>query len=246
MNEVEVYQVLASKSRLEILRLLYRKPFSVEELSKATGLRPITVRHHLQLLEETGFVESYEERTGGIGRPKVYYKVAKQPPLIGFPKRQYLMLCSLLIDGMRSELGLSRTKTLFKEVGLELTESILKKLALENGVSNWSLKEFRELLVGKYLKEFGAEPEIVKADDRKTVYRVYNCVFLELAKEVPEIICEALHEGFNEGVSKVTNGRLRIRKLSCMGKGDPYCEYVCELLGETEGSPKTKFSPLLV
>ena len=244
MNEVEIYQVLASKSRLEILRLLYRKPFSVEELSKATGLQPITVRHHLQLLEETGFLESYEERTGGIGRPKMYYKAAKQPPLLEFPKRQYLRLCSLLIGRMRSELGLSQTKKILKEVGLELSENALKRLALENGVNEWSLKEFSELFINKYLKEFGAEPEIVEVDDKKIVYRMYNCVFLELAKEAPEIICDALYEGFNEGVSKVTDSKLRIRQLSCIGEGSPYCEYVCEQLTEEKNSRRQVFPTL--
>ena len=234
MDEVEAYQALASKSRLQILRTLYKKSLSIEEISKEIGLQPITVRHHLQSLEEAGFVESYEERTGTIGRPKVYYRISKKIRTVSFPKRRYLTLSNFLITTMRFLLGSERTKRILRKVGAEMGENTVRELELENGIREWSLKNYRDVFINKYLKEAGAEPEIMEANDEKIVYRLHNCVFFELAIKMTEMICDIVHEGFHEGISNAMGKKMKIRRLSCMGKGDPYCEHICELLAKKE------------
>jgi len=228
LSEVDAYQALASKSRLEILRLLYKKPLSIEEISSKTGLQPVTVRHHLQSLVEAGFIESYEERAGTIGRPKVYYRIAKEPQLVGFPKRHYLTLSNFLITTMRVLLGLDRTRSVLSKAGVEMGESTMKKLEMDNEVKGWSLKKYEEFFINKYLKEAGAEPEIVEADEKKIVYRLHNCLFFELAVKMPDVMCDVLHESFHEGVSKAMGKQVKMSRRTCMGKGDPYCEHVCE------------------
>ena len=234
MDEVEAYQALASKSRLQILKTLYKKSLSIEEISKEIGLQPITVRHHLQSLEEAGFVESYEERTGTIGRPKVYYRISKKIRTVSFPKRRYLTLSNFLITTMRFLLGSERTKRILRKVGAEMGENTVRELELENGIREWSLKNYRDVFINKYLKEAGAEPEIMEANDEKIVYRLHNCVFFELAIKMTEMICDIVHEGFHEGISNAMGKKMKIRRLSCMGKGDPYCEHICELLAKKE------------
>ena len=229
MDEVEAYQALASKSRLQILKILYKKPLSIEEISKKVGLQPITIRHHLQSLEEAGFVESYEERTGTVGRPKVYYKISKKMRTVSFPKRRYLTLSNFLITTMQFLLGLDGTKKILRRVGMEMGESTVKELALENEIKEWSLKNYKDFFINKYLKEAGAEPEIIEATDEKIVYRLHNCVFFELAVRMTEMICDVIHEGFHEGVSNAMDNKVKISRLTCMGKGDPYCEHLCEL-----------------
>jgi len=229
LDEVKAYQALASESRLRILKLLYKKPLSVEEVSKKIGLQPITVRHHLQSLEEAGFVESYGERTGTIGRPKIYYRISKKMRTVSFPKRRYLALSFFLITILQFLLGLDRTKKILRKVGVEMGEKTVKELELENGIKEWSFEDYRDIFVNKYLKETGAEPEIIAVDDEKMIYRLHNCVFFELAVKMTEMICDVLHEGFHEGVSKGMGEKVKIRRRSCMGKGAPYCEHVCEL-----------------
>jgi len=59
----------------------------------------------------------------------------------------------------------------------------------------------RHFFINKYLKEAGAEPEIIEVTDEKIVYRLHNCVFFELAIKMTEMICDVVHEGFHEGVS---------------------------------------------
>lgn len=228
MGEVEAYQALGSKSRLDILKLLYSKPRSVEEISNVVGLQPITVRHHLQSLEDAGFIESHEERQGTVGRPKVYYRIAKEPQLVGFPKRRYLTLSSFILNTMRFLLGDERAKKLLRKAGIRMGENIMKKLELDNDLVEWSLKNFEGFFIGGYLEESGAEPEIVEFSDNRVVYRVHNCVFFELAMRMPELMCQVLHEGFHEGISIALNEKAKISRLTCMGEGDLYCEHLCE------------------
>jgi len=228
--EAEAYRALSSKSRLDILKALYRKPLSVEEIAENLGLQPITIRHHLQSLVEAGFIEAFEERAGAVGRPKIYYKMVREPPLVSYPKRRYLMLNNFIISTLRYVLGEDQAKKILKKAGSEMGENAAKRLESEHEIKAWSIKEYREFFVRGYLEKTGAEPEIVETTDRKITYRLHNCLFFEMAIKMPEIMCDTLHESFHEGLIKSMNKNMKISRLSCMSKGDPYCEHSCELL----------------
>jgi len=226
--EVEAYRALSSKSRLDILKLLYKKPMSVEEIAEKLSLQPITIRHHLQSLEEAGFIEAFEERAGSVGRPKIFYKIVKEPPLVSFPKRRYMTLTSFMINTLHSVLGTERAKKVLHKVGFDMGENTVKRLESENAIKDWSLKTFEQLFIKDYLEDAGTEPEIVEATDKKIVYRLYNCLFFELAMKMPEVMCDVLHESFHQGVTSAMGKRAKINRLTCMAKGDLYCEHSCE------------------
>lgn len=207
--------------------MLYRKSMDVEEIAENLGLKPITVRHHLQSLQEAGFVEAHEERAGVVGRPKVYYTIVKEPALVGFPKRQYLYLSNYLINTMLSTLGEKETKKILRKTGLEMGENLVKQIQFKHNVKDWTPKTFEKLLIEGYMKEMGAEPEIVEANDKKITYRLHNCIFLELSVKMPEIMCDVLHNSFYEGLSKGINRKIEFSRLTCMAEGDQCCEHVC-------------------
>ena len=79
LSEKKAYEALSSASRLEILKLLHKKPLSVDEIAKSVNLQPITVRHHLKSLEDAGFVESYEKRRGSGEDQKFTTRLPKSP-----------------------------------------------------------------------------------------------------------------------------------------------------------------------
>ena len=226
--EVEAYRALSSKSRLDILKLLYRKPMSVEEIAAMLNLQPITIRHHLQSLVEAGFIETYEERVGSVGRPKIFYKVVREPPLVAYPHRRYLMLSNFIVSTLRFVLGEDQAKKILRKAGHEMGENTTKRLELEYEIRHWSIKAYEEFFVKDYLEKMGAEPEIVELSDRKIVYRLHNCLFFEMAMKMPEIMCDVLHESFHEGLTKTMGKNVTINRLTCMSKGDPYCEHSCE------------------
>lgn len=228
MIEAGAYRALSSRSRLDILKLLYRKPMSVEEIAEKLALQPITIRHHLHSLEEAGFIETFEEREGSVGRPKMFYKIAKEPPLVSFPKRRYMTLTNFMITTLQSVLGTDVAKKVLRRVGFDMGENTIKRLESENSVKDWSLRTFEQLFVKDYLEDAGTEPEIVETTDKKIVYRLCNCLFFELAAKMPELMCDVLHESFHEGVASAMGKRVKINRLTCMAKGDAYCEHSWE------------------
>lgn len=55
------YKALADASRLKIIGLLARQPYSVEQLAALLNLKPATVSHHLSKLAEVGLVSARTE-----------------------------------------------------------------------------------------------------------------------------------------------------------------------------------------
>ncbi len=229
MSERKAYEALSSNSRLGILKLLYREPLSAEDIAKKVNLKTITVRHHLNSLMDAGLVESYEEKKGTVGRPKTIYKMAREPTLVTYPKRRYLNLSNFMIKTLQSLIGPRRATQIFRNVGRNMGKNVVSELEFKHGIEKWSSDDFVNFFLMEYLEEAGAEPEIIKVNSKQIIYRVHNCLFLELAVKMPKIMCEQLHDAFHEGVSNAMGPDFKIRRLSCQGHGDPYCEHACNL-----------------
>jgi predicted ArsR family transcriptional regulator len=228
LREKTAYEALSSESRLKILKLLNKKPLSVEEVAELVDLKPITVRHHLRSLEDARFIESFEGRSGTVGRPKIFYRIAREPKTIAYPKRRYLSLSNFIIKGLQSLIGPNRSNKLLKKVGENMGKNAIREIESKHDVKEWDSETFRALFVEEYLEKAGSEPEITEINENIVVYRVYNCLFLELAVKMPETMCDVLHDAFHEGISSAIGGKARIIKLTCKGHGDPYCEHRCE------------------
>lgn len=64
---MDALDVLGSKPRLELLRLLSRRDMYVSELMEEVGMDGKTATHHLDVLTDAGIVDSYRD-----GRRKYY------------------------------------------------------------------------------------------------------------------------------------------------------------------------------
>ena len=128
MSDRRAYEALSSTSRLEILRLLRKKHLSVDEIAELINLQPISVRHHLQSLEDAGFIESYEKKSGTVGRPKIYYHTPAEPKVVGYPKRRYLTLSNFVIRTLPKFIGSERTLKLLKRVGKNMGKNVIKEI----------------------------------------------------------------------------------------------------------------------
>ncbi len=228
MEEKNSYQTLSSKSRLDILKLLYKKEQSIEQIAEALNLQPITIRHHLKSLEEAGLIEKYDEHQGLAGRPKTLYRIVKKTKIVGFPKRRYLTLSSFLITTLEFAAGAKNAKRILSRVGKAMGKDVIKDLEGHNEIKDWGTKEYVQFFIKEYLEESGAEPEIVEVTDKKIVYRLHNCLFFELALKMPDLMCDVIHENFHDGVHEAMAKDVKTSRVTCMGKGDEYCEHICE------------------
>ena len=62
-----MYEVIASKNRLEILKTLSRRDSYVSEIMEICKMDGKNAKHHLNVLEESGLINSYPK-----GRRKYY------------------------------------------------------------------------------------------------------------------------------------------------------------------------------
>jgi predicted ArsR family transcriptional regulator len=228
MSEQKVHHALSSKTRADILKLLYKKAQDVEEIAQKLKLQPVTIRHHLQSLEEAGLLETYEERSGSAGRPKTLYKVAKAPPIVNFPARRYLVFSGFLIDSLQHIVGKDKVQGIISKVGRKMGKETVEQMVQRYNISKWTPKEFEEVFIGQYLQEAGTEPEIVEKDDTKVIVRLHNCIFSELSMKMPELMCDIAHKEFFRAASEVMSGDIKVTQATCMGRGDNYCEHVFE------------------
>ena len=65
-------EIISSKNRLEILRLLSRRDRYVSEIMELAAMDGKNAKHHLDALEKTGVIESYLD-----GRRKYYRLIAE-------------------------------------------------------------------------------------------------------------------------------------------------------------------------
>ena len=233
----EVYRALSSEARAEILKLVYQKPRDIEEMAESLKLQPVTIRHHVQALLEAGLLEFHEERSGLAGRPKAYYTISKTLPTVVFPARRYFDLSKNLVNSLRRILGEKKTEEILAEVGRDLGKETIKYLEVKNCISKWTPKEFAEIVV-KYLQDAGAEPEIVELSDTKLVYRLHNCLFSELSKEIPGLMCDVMHHEFQQSMLDSMHAEVKGVQTTCMGHGDINCEHSIEWDIKEKAKPK--------
>lgn len=224
VDEVEVYRVLTSKSRLEIFRLLYGGPKGIKEIADKLSLGMFTVRYHMKALEGVGLIERYEIK-GRRGKPKAYYKVSEHPPLLTFPKREYQKFSDDLIQTFQKAIGEEQFKRAVWEMGHKNGATTLASIASEHAISDWTVANYKEHYVNKVLAESVGEPEIVEESADRLVYRVFSCPFKELAEKYPMYVCNTLEEGLRDGQMEATKGKLVIENVACLADGERYCEF---------------------
>jgi predicted transcriptional regulator len=72
-GNVDAHKALSAHARLRIAELISVRPMSVDQIAKSLGIKPVTVRHHLNVLKAGGMIEAEEVR-GKVGRPTTLFR----------------------------------------------------------------------------------------------------------------------------------------------------------------------------
>ncbi|HXG36927.1 MAG TPA: winged helix-turn-helix transcriptional regulator [Dehalococcoidia bacterium] len=201
---------------------------SIEELAKALGLAPMTVRQHLTALERDGLISSQEVRRS-TGRPHLAFSLAEKAQEEIFPKR-YDRLANLLFDEIASlepsEIaGLSpkeKKRLLLSKMGERVARQHAPRL------EGKPLPE-RVQLVATILESEGGMAEWRKAEAGFEIID-YNCTYRKIAQSNNEVCDWHLN----------LLGRLLGRQVRCnqyISQGDDSCRFLVDETDERALSP---------
>jgi predicted ArsR family transcriptional regulator len=190
MTDVRAHRVLASISRVAVLQTLRDAvgPLAVQDLAQRMGLHHNTVRKHLDLLVEHGFVARLREDRARRGRPRFVYAAApSEPPAAEAQLRNYRLLASVFAEYLS---GSTDPHGEAEEAGRRLGARTMGQ-----GHDADEATPTAQQRVVRMLDEIGFDPE-VSADGQAIL--LHRCPFHELAQDRPDIVC-AIHLGLIRG-----------------------------------------------
>jgi predicted ArsR family transcriptional regulator len=195
-------------------------PRSASEVAEVFGLHRTVARSHLEKLAEMDLVVCDVRRRAGGGRPAKTYALAPDRFEVTLPPRRYERLSRLLlrlIDGtLNPSVAAASASSLGRAFGEELAATVKGEDALHSSakLSPQTVVEWMD----------GAGYDVSLGDDAegRVVIEVRNCVYDELAREHPEIVC-----GFDFGMMC---GMLGVdadhhRQTRALTSGDDRCRH---------------------
>ena len=218
------FAALSSRVRLRILEALAIRSMSLPELARELDLNRTTLRYHLAVLQEQGWIrETSPARAQGSGRPAVRYR-ASPHAWVGFPERHFELLGEIALRALLESNGPDQTAAVLRAKGTSLGQTMVQGVAARADLKEWSPDAFEQLVLHGLFRDFGVVGAVVARTPVDLTYRVYTCPFLELAEKMPGLVCDAVDAGFHEGIDR-SMGDVATAKTACMGHGDAFCEY---------------------
>jgi predicted ArsR family transcriptional regulator len=115
-------KVTMQSTRQEILAILKEeRQATVEDLAQRLELTPMTIRHHLNVLQAQSMVEAAQvRRSQRVGRPRLVYTLTESADAL-FP-HNYGNLARHLIGEVKDTLGGEETQALFRRIAGRLAQ----------------------------------------------------------------------------------------------------------------------------
>ncbi len=153
---------------------------TVDGLADALGLTPMTVRHHLGILEERDLIVSEVER-GRVGRPRYVYRLTPAADEL-FP-RAYHLLAERVLAKIKEQYGVDEARAILQAVAGDLAASHADEVA------DKPLAE-RLVCVEDIMAAEGFRVRL--GEGQQATVEVCNCAYRHVAAQHPEV-CELDH-----------------------------------------------------
>ena len=179
------HRALADPSRARILRTLAEAggPLDAHELAACVGLHPNTVRWHLGVLADAGFVSSSTEPRTRPGRPRVVFTATEEE---AEGREDYRLLAAILAGSLS---GTDTGAAVAEEAGEAWGRFLVER---PQPFARLSAGDAADQVV-RLLDEHGFEPERENGD---VIMR--RCPFRDLAEQHGDIVC-SVHLGLIRG-----------------------------------------------
>jgi predicted ArsR family transcriptional regulator len=190
---------------VEILKT--RGQATVDELAAELDLTPMTVRHHLAILDERHLV-AVEPQRGKIGRPHHVYRLTPEADEL-FP-RSYHLLAERVLAKIKEQYGADEARSILLAVAADLVAPHAAVLA-ERPLAE------RLLAVEDIMAAEGFRVRVVQNDEQASV-DICNCAYRHVAAQHPEV-CELDH-ALMQGVLGE-----RLERVKHAPAGDDCCRF---------------------
>ena len=187
---------------------------TANELADQFGIHANVARHHLEKLEEAGFVRNEERRSAGVGRPAKAYQVTDVPiELNGSAKRDALLV--RLLERAMDLLGPEAAEQMALAVGEEYGRELA--LQVDNAQAS-AMDALRVVADALTAHGFAAKAE---SNDSGTSLVSSTCPFGDAAVHHP-VLC-AVDRGLVGGMLEGLGTSSTMVKLTSKARGDDSC-----------------------
>lgn len=166
---------LIPRAKGRLLRELLRRGATATQLASKTGLDVTVVRRHMRELVAAGTVQE-REVPGRRGRPRITYEATVAGRELFFTR--YDVVLESVADSLRARLGDPSAVRVFNDAA--------RRLATQLGGSR------TEGAAVALFQELGFEPEL-RGNGGPHQMLSHNCPIIKVAREHPELTCDAFH-----------------------------------------------------
>ncbi len=199
------------KRILEILK--ERGEASVAELAEELGIAPVSVRHHLDILQGQGVITVPRvRRRGTVGRPQQVYTLT-QAAIDYFPNN-FRSLTGEMLDEVKEAVSPAQLQKMFYRIALRMAEEMPPPR------KDQSIEE-RLTQAVRFLKERGYLPRWERDEDGNYLIHVFNCPYAGMPERHPEL-CQ-----MDAALTQFLVGG-KPHRLSRLADGDQRCTYRIE------------------
>jgi DeoR family suf operon transcriptional repressor len=202
---------MTTGTRETILRTLRgRGNCTVNDLAEATGVSPVSVRHHLANLQAEGLIQTDEVRHG-VGRPRHVFSLS-DTGLDQFPSR-YFNLTQRLLAEIKERMPEGQVDDLLTGVA----DSMAERYGAE--LRGLPLPQRLERLV-QLLGDEGFDADLQHEDERVLI-RELSCPYYRMGKQHPEVCL--IDQSFI-----ATALSLPVERVTCLLDGDTHCTFAVD------------------
>jgi len=190
---------------------------TANELSEQFAIHANVARHHLERLEQAGYVTSDDRRSTGVGRPSKAYRVINEPAGLGATsdRRDALLvrLLELAIDLLGADAAEAMALEVGQSYGMELASEI------DHARANDSVRD----ALGTVAAALTAHGFSARANANETnpSLEAMNCPFGDAAAHHP-VLC-AVDRGLVSGMLEGLGAKPATVTLTSRARGDDAC-----------------------
>jgi predicted ArsR family transcriptional regulator len=180
--------VFGDPTRRSIFTYLRRsgEPLTASQVAEEFGLHRTVARAHLEKLGEVGLLVTGTRRRAGGGRPAKTYEISAERLEVMLPPRRYERLSRNLLRLIAAKLEPADAEAAAFELGRSYGEETAAAIA---GDQEHVPARLATHAVAAWMDESGYNVTVTDGASGGVVVEVHNCVYSELAKEFPDIVC---------------------------------------------------------